>query len=136
MPDAALAQARNVAGVLASLSGDPSGAERLLRASLEEANKLDDPGAAVAALNNLARLLNEIGRTEEAIATAEEALTRGVQHGDVHRIAALHSNLADLLHATGRSEESIAHLKEAAVGFATVDAEGDTSPRVWTLVDW
>ena len=132
----ALTQARNVAGVLASIDGDWHRAEWLLRASLEVAEAVDDHVAAVAALNNLARVLSACGRDHDAIAAADEALRRGVQQGDVHRIAALHSNLADRLHATGRSEESIAHLKESALGFATVDAESESLPRIWTLVDW
>jgi DNA-binding SARP family transcriptional activator/tetratricopeptide (TPR) repeat protein len=132
----ALAQAHNVTGVLDMLAGRSDAAECSLRASLEAAESLDDPGPAVAALNNLARLLAELGRDEEAFATAQEALRRGEEHGDVHRLAALHSNLADLLHAAGRSEESIAHLKDAASAFAGVDAGDGAVPGVWTLTEW
>ncbi|HTW98664.1 MAG TPA: tetratricopeptide repeat protein, partial [Acidimicrobiales bacterium] len=132
----ALAQARNVAGVLAGLGGDVEQAEELLRASLETSRELADPGPGVAALNNLARLLAEEGRGEEALRAAEEALELGTRHGDVHRVAALHSNLADLLHASGRSEESIAHLKLAAARFASVDAGDEAVPEIWTLVEW
>lgn len=132
----ALAQTHNVVGVLASLDGDFATAERSLRASLDAAQLLDDPGPAVAALNNLARLLAVTGREDEAFAIAEEALSRGEEHGDVHRLAALHSNFADLLHAVGRSEESIAHLKEAASAFAGVDAGDGAVPGIWTLTQW
>jgi DNA-binding SARP family transcriptional activator len=132
----ALAQARNVAGVLAGLAGDHRRGEDLLRASLSICRQLSDPGPAVAALNNLARLLADDGRDEEALRAAEEALELGARHGDVHRVGALHSNLADLLHALGRSEESIAHLKSAAATFASVDAGDEARPEIWTLVEW
>lgn len=133
---AALAQAHNVAGVLASLAGDAEVAEASFRASLAAASSLDDGGPAVAALNNFARLLADLGRADEAFATAQEALQRGEEHRDVHRLAALHSNLADLLHAAGRAEESIAHLKQSAVAFAGVDAGEGAVPGVWTLTEW
>ncbi|HEY6539108.1 MAG TPA: BTAD domain-containing putative transcriptional regulator, partial [Candidatus Dormibacteraeota bacterium] len=55
----ALAQATNVLGVLAAGGDDPRDAERLLRESLDHARELPDPGQAVAALNNLSRLLAE-----------------------------------------------------------------------------
>lgn len=132
----ALAQAHNVAGVLASLDGDLAAAERSLRESLDSSRSLADPGPAVAALNNLARLMAVAGRDDEAVAIAEEALRRGEEHGDVHRLAALHSNLADLLHAAGRSEEAIAHLKEAASTFAGVDGGDGAVPGIWTLTQW
>ncbi len=132
----ALAQAYNVAGMLASASGDVDGAEELLRAGLGIATASSAPAAVVAALNNLAQVLHEAGRTDEAVALAEEALQRGIEYGDVHRVAALHSNLADLLHASGRVDASIAHLKEAAVGFASVDAGEDVTPGIWTLTRW
>ncbi len=132
----ALAQARNVAGVLAALGGDAGRAEQLLGESLQAARSLPDPGPAVASLNNLGRLLADLGRHGEALAAAEEALALGERHGDVHRVGALHSNLADLLHALGRTEESIAHLKLSAAAIASVDAGAEVRPEVWTLVEW
>lgn len=132
----ALAQAYNVAGMLAAAAGDPRRAESHLRASLDVATGDPDPAPTVAALNNLAQVHFQSGRTDAAIEAAESALRRGAEHGDVHRVAALHSNLADLLHAAGRSDESIAHLKEAAVRFASVDAGDEASPGIWTLTRW
>ena len=133
---AAIAQARNVLGMLAASGGDTGAAEEHLRGSLAEARQLGDPGAAAAALNNLARLLADTGRADEALGCATEALELGSELGDQHRVAALHTNLADLLHASGQREEAMGHLKEAARRFAAVDAGGLPRPEIWTLVEW
>jgi DNA-binding SARP family transcriptional activator/tetratricopeptide (TPR) repeat protein len=93
-------------------------------------------GAAVAALNNLARLLADTGRGEEALAVAAEALELGSELGDQHRVAALHTNMADLLHASGEGEAAMTHLKEAARRFASVDVGDAPRPEIWTLVEW
>ncbi len=93
-------------------------------------------GAAVAALNNLARLLADTGRGEEALAVAAEALELGIELGDQHRVAALHTNMADLLHASGQGEAAMTHLKEAARRFASVDVGDAPRPEIWTLVEW
>jgi tetratricopeptide (TPR) repeat protein len=100
------------------------------------ARQLPELGPAVAALNNLARLLADTGRSREALALAAEALELGSELGDQHRVAALHTNLADLLHADGQGEAAITHLKEAARGFASVDVGDAPRPEVWTLVEW
>ena len=133
---AAIAQARNVLGMLAASGGDPGAAEEHLRGSLAEARQLGDPGSTAAALNNLARLLADTGRSGEALACATEALELGSELGDQHRVAALHTNLADLLHASGQREEAMGHLKEAARRFAALDAGGAPRPEIWTLVEW
>jgi DNA-binding SARP family transcriptional activator len=133
---AAIAQARNVLGMLAAREGDHPAAEAHLRESLAQARGLPDAGTAAAALNNLARLLADSGRTGEALACAEEALTLGSELGDQHRVAALHTNLADLLHANGRQDEARGHLKEAARRFAALDAGGPPRPEIWMLVEW
>jgi DNA-binding SARP family transcriptional activator/tetratricopeptide (TPR) repeat protein len=152
----ATAQALNVLGMLAARAGDASAAETYLRDSLAEARRRPETGAgpgnsgvsggkpppfaplgaAVAALNNLARLLAETGRGAEALALAAEALELGSELGDQHRVAALHTNLADLLHADGQREPAMAHLKEAARRFASVDVGGAPRPEIWTLVEW
>jgi DNA-binding SARP family transcriptional activator len=133
---AAIAQARNVLGMLAAADGDHEAAEEHLRGSMAQAQGLQDPGAATAALNNLARLLADTGRAGEALACAEEALTLGSELGDQHRVAALHTNLADLLHASGQQAEALGHLKEAARRFAALDAGGPPRPEIWMLVEW
>ncbi len=93
-------------------------------------------GAAVAALNNLARLLAETGRGREALPVAAEALELGRELGDQHRVAALHTNMADLLHADGQRDAAMTHLKEAARRFASVDVGDAPRPEIWTLVEW
>ena len=143
----ATAQALNVLGMLAARAGDPAEAETYLRDSLAEARRRPEPGSgagplsaplgvAVAALNNLARLLAETGRGDEALEVAAEALELGSELGDQHRVAALHTNLADLLHAAGQGEAAMAHLKEAARRFAAVDVGDAPRPEIWTLVEW
>ena len=155
----ATAQALNVLGMLAARAGDASAAETYLRDSLAEARRRPETGAgpgasgvtgasgappppsaplgaAVAALNNLARLLAETGRGTEALALAAEALELGSELGDQHRVAALHTNLADLLHAAGQRDAAMAHLKEAARRFASVDVGDAPRPEIWTLVEW
>jgi DNA-binding SARP family transcriptional activator len=143
----ATAQALNVLGMLAARAGDTAAAETYLRDSLAEARRPPEPGAgagslsaplgvAVAALNNLARLLAETGRGDEALEVAAEALELGSELGDQHRVAALHTNLADLLHAAGQGEAAMAHLKEAARRFAAVDVGDAPRPEIWTLVEW
>ena len=151
-PDAT-AQALNVLGMLAARAGDASAAETYLRDSLAEARRRPEAGAgpapsaghptpsaplgaAVAALNNLARLLAETGRGAEALALAAEALELGSELGDQHRVAALHTNMADLLHADGQRDAAITHLKEAARRFASVDVGDGPRPEIWTLVEW
>jgi DNA-binding SARP family transcriptional activator/tetratricopeptide (TPR) repeat protein len=131
----ATAQALNVLGMLAARSGDTAAAESYLRDSLAEARPLE-PGAAVAALNNLARLLAETGRGREGLTAAAEALELGRELGDQHRVAALHTNLADLLHADGQHDAAMTHLKEAARRFASVDVGDAPRPEIWTLVEW
>jgi len=145
----ATAQALNVLGMLAARAGDTAAAETYLRDSLAEARQLPEGagrggrplhapplGPAVAALNNLARLLAETGRVREALTVAAEALELGSELGDQHRVAALHTNMADLLHADGQGEAAMAHLKEAARRFAAVDVGDAPRPEIWTLVEW
>jgi len=141
----ATAQALNVLGMLAARAGDTAAAESYLRDSLAETRRLPELvaagagpalGAAVAALNNLARLLAETSRGREALEVAAEALELGSELGDQHRVAALHTNMADLLHADGQREAAMAHLKEAARRFAAVDAGDAPRPEIWTLVEW
>ena len=134
----ATAQALNVLGMLAARAGDTDAAEGYLRDSLAEARRMpgQGQGAAVAALNNLARLLAETGRGHEALTVAAEALELGRELGDQHRVAALHTNLADLLHADGQHDAAMTHLKEAARRFASVDVGDAPRPEIWTLVEW
>ncbi|HEU5034726.1 MAG TPA: AAA family ATPase, partial [Mycobacteriales bacterium] len=132
----ALATALNVLGVVAAAGGDGPGAQMLFRQALERATQAEDDSAAIAALNNLSRLLDQEGAREQALATAAAALERGLRLGDRHRIAALHTNLADLLRAAGREAEAMDHLKQAAVIFADLDDVAQRRPEIWKLVEW
>jgi predicted ATPase len=131
-----LAYALNVAGVLAARAGQSAAAEEMFRESVDAAVLADYPDAEIAAQNNLARLLAQEGRREEALAVGKDALGRGEQVGDRHRLAALHTNLADLLRAMNEPEASMTHLKQAAALFAAVDDEPLRRPEIWKLVEW
>lgn len=107
-----------------------------LRASLALAEQVDDPGAQVAALNNLALTYRDSGEREMAIALTRRALDRCTVLGDRHREAALHNNLADLLHASSAPDEAMQHLKRAVALFAEVGAAQGPQPEIWKLVRW
>jgi DNA-binding SARP family transcriptional activator len=132
---AALAQGKDVLGVVARAAGDTDRAGRLLAESLGAARAAGDPTLEVAALNNLAGLRAD-GDLPAALRLAEEALAVGERHGDRHRVAALHTNLADLLHAAGQGDAALVHLKRAAELFAAVDTGDQLRPEVWKLVTW
>ena len=82
--------------MLASSRGDLTTARAELATSLALARELGDASAEVAAANILALAAAADGAIDEALALAQEALTRSATIGDRHRHAALHSNLADL----------------------------------------
>jgi DNA-binding SARP family transcriptional activator len=134
--DIALAQARNILGVLATTRGDVEVAAEHLEASLELARRVGDPGAAAAALNNLALAHRSSGDLERSARLTEEALTLCAAQGDRHREAALHNNLADILHQAGRSEEAMGHLKVAVTLFAEIGEPDSMQPAIWKLVEW
>jgi len=131
----ALAQVHDVLGVLAIGAGDLDAAVAHLEESVVWAGQLDDVGPAVAAENNLARALDLMGRSDDALEAARRALAHGEQHGDQHRVGALHANLADLLHRRGEEEEAQREARASAVALAAVDDAG-LRPQVWTLVEW
>jgi tetratricopeptide (TPR) repeat protein len=133
---AALAQCHNLVGMLAGAAGDQHRALKHLELSLEHAGRLPDPGARVAALNNLALVHRAAGRLDPAIELTTMALELCTAQGDRHRQAALHNNLADLLHAAGRGEEAMAHLKQAVAIFAEVGEPDRLQPAIWQLVEW
>jgi tetratricopeptide (TPR) repeat protein len=132
---AALAQAHNVLGVLAAGAGDHSDAAQHFELSRAHSAGLADVGAEVAVLNNLSRLHASEGHIDEALKAAQEALALGTQHGDLHRVAALHDHVADLLHEAGLEQEALGHLRSAAAAFAEVD-DAQRRPEVWKLVTW
>jgi tetratricopeptide (TPR) repeat protein len=134
---AALAQAHNMLGILATRSGELTIAREHLERSLAVAERLGDLGARMAALNNLALALGAGGESTRALEHAAAALALSRTQGDRHREAALHNNLADLLHAAGRSEEAVAHVREAVTIYAEIGVEaGALQPAIWKLSEW
>lgn len=135
--DLALAQAHNIAGVMANFREDHDDALEHLRRSLAIAERLDDPGARIASLNNLALVMrskDELGPAQDLTSAAIELCVR---QGDRHREAALRNNLADLLRAAGRDDEAMVCLKDAVAIFAEIGADmGSLEPEVWKLIDW
>jgi tetratricopeptide (TPR) repeat protein len=127
----ALAQAHNILGVLGA-----TGARTHLETSVTLARELGDHAAHVAALNNLALALKDVGDLGRAQELTEEALAECEASGDRHRTAALHNNLADILRARGHKEESMRHLKRAVRLFSEIGEAGTSEPEVWKLVAW
>ncbi len=132
----ALAQAHNVAGMLAGSRGDDDEAVAQLELSVSIAHAAGDAGAETAALNNLALAVRSSGDPQRAIALTTSALDLCVRLGDRHREAALRNNLADLLRQTGRSDEAMAELKQAVTLFAEIGEEGRLEPEIWKLTGW
>jgi tetratricopeptide (TPR) repeat protein len=133
---AALAQCHNLVGMLATSVGDHQRARRHLEQSLAHAGKLPEPGARVAALNNLALAHRAAGHLDLALELTADALNLCAAQGDRHRQAALQNNLADLLHAAGRHDEAMTQLKQAVAIFAEVGEPGRLQPAIWQLVEW
>ena len=132
-----MAQGQNMLGILSRNQGHLDDACHHLELSMTLAEKLSDPSARVAALNNLALARAAKGEVEKAIELAESALAQCTAQGDRHREAALHNNLADFLHSSGASEAAMSHLKQAVAVFAEIGVEGETmQPEIWKLVEW
>lgn len=130
-------QVHNILGILARSEGNFDAAIGHLDHSLAIAEKSQDPGMRVAALNNLALVYGAGKDLLKAIHLTEKALELCILQGDRHREAALHSNLADLLHETNQPEAAIEHLKKSVVIFAEIGENAeDLKPEVWKLVDW
>jgi DNA-binding SARP family transcriptional activator len=132
----ALAQARNILGLLARRAGRLHEAERQLEHSAGLAASLDEPDAQITALNNLALVLGAAHRYDHALEHAATAADLCERIGDRHRQAALHNNIADLLHAAGRDDEAMTHLTRAVTLFAEVGEQAGSEPEIWKLVDW
>ena len=133
--DRAVAQAHNIAGIVASHRGDLDAARTHLEASVALSEKVSDPVATAAALNNMALILKGAD-IERALALARRAIDLCARVGDRHREAAMHSNLADLLRAGGRDEEARGHLRLSAAIFADVGETDELRPEIWKLTEW
>lgn len=131
-----LAQAHNVAGILATRRRDPRVAREHLQASLELAEDLNDLPATAAALNNLALALRAEGAPDIALLQAERALEMCRTIGDRHREAAVLSNVADILRDLGRSEEALENVKRSVGILSEIGEPGEPQPEIWKLVEW
>jgi len=133
----AIAQAHNILGILASSNGELGGALAHLNLSLEQAEQMEDIGARVAALNNLALVKRALHEVDQARALTDQALVLCIRQGDRHREAALRNNLADLLRECGQVEESMEQLKQAVTIFAEIGADREVlEPEIWKLFEW
>ncbi len=90
-----------------------------------------------AAANVVGLVRRETGDSSAAIVAFEQARHVLDQHGDRHRLAAVHANLADALHDIGRDEESRHHQLEAARLFAEVSGSPmEGHAELWFLTAW
>ena len=136
---AIMARGRNLMGLLNRQDGRLEDALRDSQASLEIAEQAGNFAAQVAALNNLALIQQELGKSIEGVQLLRLAIERCAEIGDRHRDAALRNNLADLLHAAGDEEGAMEQLKSAVTTLAEIagDLTPETAdPGVWMLSEW
>lgn len=135
-----LAQAHNLAGLLARHRGDLAAARLHLTEALSIAATLPGPAARMASLNNLALLEVAEGVSDEAEARLRQAIAIATATADRHHEAALRNNLADLLNSASRRSEAITEVALSAMILAELGGLGTPSreltPEVWRLVDW
>jgi len=135
-----LAQAHNLAGLLARHRGDPAAARRHLTDALSIAAAFPGPAARMASLNNLALLEMAEGASDVAEARLRQAIAIATATADRHHEAALRNNLADLLNAAARRPEAIAQVALSATILAELGGVGAASreltPEIWRLIDW
>ncbi|HUF14398.1 MAG TPA: AAA family ATPase [Acidimicrobiia bacterium] len=125
-----MSRAHDILGVV---EPDPTRAMAHLDMALELAGEAEPER--MAALNNKARLLAEIGNLDAATRLVEEALALATSTGHRHREAALRNHLADLHHQAGREDRSREALTEAVAIFSEIDA-GGWEPELWLLIHW
>lgn len=126
----ALARVHTVYGVVAT---DPAEAMSHLDLALELAG--DDELVLMAALNNKAHLLSDIGDYEAAISMVDRAIEIASRTGHRHREGALRNLAADIYHRSGQRELSERTQTEAMELFAEVGTDS-LEPEVWLLSRW
>ncbi len=90
-----------------------------------------------AAANVVGLVRSETGDAALAIDAFEHARSILDEHGDRHRLAAVHANLADACHATGRDDDARVHQLESARLFAEVSGPpSDGRADLWFLTAW
>lgn len=129
-----LAQAYNVAAVVAAAGGHLALARDQLGRSLAAATLITDPGPRIAALNNLALLDRAGGDVEHAAVLTREALALCVRMGDRHREAMLRSNLADVFQLAGDTAAAQAELRQALLILAELGTSD--AAETWAIVEW
>ena len=128
--DLEVSKALNILGVV---DQDPSVAMGHIDDALDLAGANDI--LRMAALNNKAHVLSEIGNVNSARSLVGEAIEIASRTGYHHHEAALRNHLADLYHQGGFNEESRQAQTEAMVLFADIDA-GAWEPELWLLRQW
>jgi DNA-binding SARP family transcriptional activator/predicted ATPase len=133
----ALAECHNAVGMLARHHGDLRLAARHLESSLQLATDTGEPGARIAALNNLALLRGATEQPERGLELLDDALGVCKLLGDRHQEAALLTNAADLLRAAGRTSEAMERVKSAVTILADIGGElGSLQPEIWRFSEW
>lgn len=125
-----MSRVNNVLGVV---STDPAEAMSHLELALKLAG--DDELLRIAAMNNQAALLEQIGNSEGAQTLVEQAIELAQQTGRRHQEAALLNRLADIHHRAGRVQEAERVQTRAVTLFAGIDS-GQWEPEVWLLSQW
>ncbi len=135
--DQALAQARNILGILHRGQRELEQAGEQIKKSLEIAARIGDMALRMAALNNLALVCADEGNLHQAIDYTMQALEFGRLQGDRHLEAALNNNLADFYHGLGDEQMSQQYLLQAVAIFAEIGNQaGLQRPEIWKLTEW
>ena len=133
----AQAQSENIMGILKRSAGQLEEARQHLLTSLAAARRIQNSGAQVAALNNLALVYSGLDDVKEAIRLTQAALELCIESGDRHQEAALRDHLADFYHAVGQSDLAMDQLEKAVTIFSEVGVEnGKSRPEIWKLSEW
>lgn len=107
-------------------SGDPQGALDCLRRALAELEAVGEERECAGVLINIALVLVNMKKYDEAAIERERALRITRQHGETSRTAALLNNGAFAMIEQGRYEEALPHAQEAEVLMRQV-----RSPALW-----
>ena len=133
----AQAQSENIMGILKRSAGQLEEARQHLLTSLAAARRIQNHGAQVAALNNLALVYSGLDDVNEAIRLTQTALELCTESGDRHQEAALRDHLADFYHAVGQADLAMEQLEKAVTIFSEVGVEnGKSRPEIWKLSEW
>ncbi|MGI8700604.1 MAG: tetratricopeptide repeat protein [Nocardioidaceae bacterium] len=114
------AREMNSLGVAARECGELDTARSLIEKSLALARELGEDGLEVTALSNMVVILLDSGACAEAVATAQEAVTRDMTRGDRWGVAINNTNLGLALLRAESASVAYEHLSEVAVGVVEV----------------